>query len=133
MGDFFGDLSQHHGSRRLAQAPEAVYIPPPSVPALTTAPSKRRRSSVKVPHLAPFPVSWFESVLTEASLDDLNSMLSMLERKEIDLCMDIEMLDREMAMGEDLDKRAELERKFEDLCKKEADIMAELARLVREQ
>ena len=64
-----------------------------------------------------------------ASSEDLHIMLSMLEKKEIDILAAIEMTEKSLAMGEELEVRLKLEVEFDDLCKKESEIMQQLGEL----
>lgn len=137
------------GSRRVAQRPAPVTIieeaPPAPVPAavaapavpppaalphthapLVTAPSKRRRSSIKVPEIVPFPSAWFEGAVNDATADELETMLVQLDKRELQLAAALEDVEMQLLLGDDLQKRAELEAKFADLCKKEEVVMKEL-------
>ena len=123
LGDYF-DLENCIGSRRQATRPTPVSLPPP---AAAVAPAKRRRSvSVKIPANVPFPQPWLESAVLEATPDDLHKMLNMLESRERQLEDAIKGVDLALLLGDDLERRANLERQFEDLCKKELLLMTEL-------
>lgn len=130
LGDIF-DLKEQFGSSRLATRPEQVVIPPPTA---ITGPSKRRRSApLKVPAGAPFPPTWFETAVLDAGQEDLQSMLTKLEIREAELKVAIEEVELECAMGEDGEKRRQLEAKFSELCQKEVKVMSELEALQLEQ
>lgn len=123
LGDYF-ELENCFGSKRLGERPPSVTITPV---AAVTAPSKRRRSaSIKVPPTVPFPMAWLETAVLEATSDDLHTMLNMLEMREGQL--EAAIADAEMALrlGGDLERREELERQFNELCKQELKVMAEL-------
>jgi len=124
LGDYV-NIAEQIGSRRISQKPQPVKVSSPN----NHGPAKRRRASVKIPANAPFNPLWLENALAEASSEDLHIMLSMLEKKEIDLLSAIEMTDKSLAMGEELEARLKLEVEFEDLCKKEQDIMDQLQQL----
>lgn len=124
LGDSF-DLLQQYGSARLAERPQPVTVAPP---AAAMPPAKRRRSApIKIPALTPFPQAWFETAILEAGGDDLQTMLAMLEAKESELLGALEEVEMALLLGDDLEKRLELEDEFAVLCDKEAKIMAELA------
>jgi hypothetical protein len=53
----------------------------------------------------------------------------MLEAKEAELVGALEEAEMALLLGDDLDKRLELEDKFAELCDKETKIMAELSTL----
>ena len=126
LGDYF-DLENCYGSRRQAERPNPIPLAPPTA---QTAPAKRRRSvSIKVPPSVPFPPTWLETAVLEASIDDLHVMLNMLEMREGELLAAIDHADMALRMGGDLEKRAALERQFEELCGKEIKVMDELKTL----
>jgi hypothetical protein len=123
LGDYF-ELESCIGSQRRAERPPNVTIPPA---AAVAAPAKRRRSaSIKVPPTVPFPSTWLETAVLEATSDDLHTMLNMLEMKENQLEAAIVEAEMAVKMGGDLEKRESLERQFNELCKQEAKLMAEL-------
>lgn len=123
LGDYF-DLETCIGSRRQAHRPTPVALAPP---AAVVAPAKRRRSvAIKIPPSVPFPQPWLEGALLEATPDDLHTMLNMLELRERQLEDAIKQADLALVMGDDLERRAQLEGQFEELCKKEIQLMAEL-------
>lgn len=84
-----------------------------------------------MPAFAPFHQHWFENAINEANRDDLDSMLSLLETREMELATAIEAEDEALALGEDAGKRYKLENDFLELCKKEEILMAEL-KILRE-
>ena len=86
---------------------------------------------MKIPSVAPFQQFWLESALVQASTEDLHIMLSMLEKKEIDIISAIELAEKSLAMGEELEARLKLEAEFDELCKKEKDIFNQLSELTR--
>jgi hypothetical protein len=118
-------VAEHVGSRRVAHRPAEVKISSPA----SHGPSKRRRTSVKIPNTVPFTPVWLDEALMGASSEDLHIMLSMLEKKEIDILAAIEMTEKSLAMGEELEVRLKLEVEFDDLCKKESEIMQQLGEL----
>lgn len=125
LGEFV-NLAEQSGSRRIAQKPHPVKVPTPS----SQGPSKRRRASaLKIPSSAPFHHPWFENAILDASAEELNIMLSMLEKREIDIMGAIKEAEKSLALGEELEARVKLETEFEDLCKKEEAIMKQLEQL----
>lgn len=126
LGDYF-EVDSLNGSRRQAQRPAAVPIAAPAAAAAT--PAKRRRSSAKIPATVPYAQSWFETTLLEATSDDLHTMLNALQSREDTLVLQIANLEMALTLGDDLDKRISLENEFEELCRKETRIMAELQAL----
>ena len=128
LGDYY-DINLWNGSQRVAQRPQSVSVPPMAA----TAPSKRRRSSVRIPAVAPFQPTWFETALYEANHDDLQSMLSLLDAREMELAAAIEAEEEAIAMGEDAGQRCKLENDFFELCRKEESIMEQLRQLREEE
>ena len=135
MLDSFVPLANMSGSRRQHEQPVvSEVVPPPPVGGyggmgLGGAPSllKRRKSAaVPVPPLAPFDDTYLASRLDVAAEDELTQMLVVLEKREMEVAEEIASLEDMILHGADLDKRAELEKQFEELCKKEMEIMEEL-------
>lgn len=124
LGDYVNTTEQV-GSRRISERPPQVQIASPANHAAT----KRRRVSMKIPHSVPFQQYWFENALVQASSEDLHIMLSMLEKKEIDIISAIELTEKSLAMGEELEARLKLEMEFEDLCNKEKNIYNQITEL----
>lgn len=124
LGDYVNTAEQV-GSRRISERPEPVKIASPA----NHGPNKRRRVSMKIPGTVPFQQYWLENALAQASSEDLHIMLSMLEKKEIDVISGIELTERSLAMGEELEARLKLEAEFEDLCNKESDIYKQISEL----
>jgi hypothetical protein len=125
LGEFV-NLAEQIGSRRISQKPQPAKIPTPG----SHGPSKRRRAAaLKIPSSAPFHHPWFENAILDASAEELNIMLSMLEKKEIDIMGAIREAEKSLALGEELEARVKLETEFEDLCKKEEAIMKQLEQL----
>lgn len=124
LGEYF-DLERTVGSRRVAKRPAPVNV----TPIAAAAPAKRRRSTIKIPDAAPFPPAWFEGAMAEANPEDLQSMLVLLEQKEVQVDDELQRLDMELRLGDDLQKRADLEKKFEELCQREDAVMKELIEL----
>lgn len=124
LGDYVNTTEQV-GSKRMSERPAQVKIASPA----NHGPSKRRRVSMKIPNGAPFQQYWLENALVQASSEDLHIMLSMLEKKEIDLISALELAEKSLAMGEELEARLKLEAEFDDLCKKEKDIFNQITEL----
>ncbi|PSC73353.1 chloroplastic isoform X2 [Micractinium conductrix] len=131
------DMTVVHGSRRQGDkpyvSPEALAAPPPPglLAALAPVPSKKRKSisGLPVPADAPFEVTYLHARLPVAAEDELQQMLSVLERKERMVQAEVDLLEYHEANREDVEARGELERKFAVLCDKEAQLMAEIAAL----
>lgn len=126
LGDYVNTLEQV-GSQRISERPAQVKIASPA----NHGPNKRRRMSMKIPGAAPFQQYWLENALVQASTEDLHIMLSMLEKKEIDIISAIELTEKSLAMGEELESRLKLEAEFEELCQKEKDIYNQINELTR--
>jgi cell division protein FtsB len=129
-----------HGSRRQHEkpwvSPEAYNAPPPAglLAALAPPPSKKRKSTsgVPVPADAPFELTYLNARLPVAQEDELQQMLAVLERKEQMVEAEINILEYQEANREDIEKRATLEKRFQELCDREAALMAEIATLRKE-
>jgi len=98
------------------------------------APSLKRRKSAAapVPPYAPFDATYLASRLEVAQEDELTQMLVILQRREEEVGNEIVQLEDAILHGADLEKRAELEKQFEELCKREREVMAELKKLREE-
>ena len=123
LGDYV-HLPDLVGSRRLPEKPQAVRVTTPG-----QGPSKRKRGGLKIPPTAPFTATWFDSAVHEASMEELDIMLSMLEQREIDVVASLEEAEKALALGEELEARLKLEREFEELCQKEKSVMDQLDEL----
>ncbi|KAL4434489.1 hypothetical protein ABPG75_000930 [Micractinium tetrahymenae] len=136
LGEYV-DMTAVHGSQRLPDKPyippDVLAMPPPPglLAALAPAPSKKRKSisGAPVPVDAPFEITYLNARLPVAGEDELQQMLSVLERKERIVEAEINILEYQEANREDIEKRAELEHKFRELCDREAQLMAEIAAL----
>ncbi|KAL4420332.1 hypothetical protein ABPG77_010237 [Micractinium sp. CCAP 211/92] len=136
LGEYV-DMTAVHGSQRLPDkpyvSPDILAMPPPAglLAALAPAPSKKRKSisGAPVPVDAPFEITYLNARLPVAGEDELQQMLAVLERKERIVEAEINILEYQEANREDIEKRAELERKFRELCDREAQLMAEIAAL----
>lgn len=139
MGEYV-DMTAVHGSRRQHDkpwvSPEAYNAPPPAglLAALAPPPSKKRKSisGVPVPADAPFELTYLNARLPVAQEDELQQMLAVLERKERIVEAEINILEYQETNREDIEKRTALEKRFQELCDREAALMAEIATLRKE-
>jgi hypothetical protein len=128
LGDYV-DLAAQIGSQRVAERPLAAVLAAPAAAAAAggAAPSKRRRPSVKVPPAAPFPRDWFAAAVGDASHEELRQMLHLLDAREAEIVGELAREDVGSVSAEELEQRAELERQFEELCRREAELWEEYA------
>ncbi|KAL6774240.1 hypothetical protein ACKKBG_A24280 [Auxenochlorella protothecoides x Auxenochlorella symbiontica] len=136
LGEFV-DVKTMPGSRRVAERPSEAPVPGPAAALAASAaatpdrqPSKKRRTAPgPLPTAAPFDPLWLDARLQVAGEDELQSLYSLLDRKEIELAAELGLLEQGSAEDEDRAARAALEAQFQALCERETGLMAELAAL----
>jgi len=120
----YQDLTVQFGSSRVGERPAPV--PLGLAPTALTAPNKRRRSSaVRIPAQVPFPQGWLQGAVLEANADDLRQMLAQLDAREGQILAQLSEDDVGPISAAELKKRAELERKLEELGRREEEVWRE--------